>query len=77
MNIPRSSFARAVRCMCTKPTTNNEIKPFIYNRNPRNLEKLRLARKPKGFPFEEQLVEYWHRYLFSYFYSHIKLKRIY
>ncbi|KAL0268149.1 UNVERIFIED_CONTAM: hypothetical protein PYX00_010203 [Menopon gallinae] len=61
MNISKSIFLTAVRCMSNKPTSNNEIMPFIYNRNPRNLERLRLARKPKGYPFEKQLVEYWHR----------------
>lgn len=50
-----------VRFMSSKPLSNNEIKPIITNRNPRNLEKMRLARKPTGWFNEKDTVEFWHK----------------
>lgn len=35
----------------------------IVNRNPRNLERLRIARKPQGYHLEEPGHSYWHKYL--------------
>lgn len=36
----------------------------ISNKNPRNLEMLRIARKPSGFHLERTSREYWHRYYY-------------
>ncbi|KAG7208757.1 hypothetical protein KM043_014952 [Ampulex compressa] len=33
----------------------------IRNRNPRNLERLRIARKPVGFKLEKNNISYWHK----------------
>lgn len=32
----------------------------VVNRNPRNLELLRIARKPSGYHLDRQVREYWH-----------------
>ena len=51
------------------PVTNNSINPFVTNRNPKNLEKLRLQKKPCGYSVDNEDVEYFHRYkLFNIFY---------
>lgn len=62
MNVRSGSVLRNfARFMSSKPKTNNEIKPMITNRNPRNLEKMRLARKPTGFFFEKDSITFWHK----------------
>lgn len=33
----------------------------IRNRNPRNLERLRIARKPVGYSLEKPGFSYWHK----------------
>lgn len=33
----------------------------IRNRNPRNLERLRIARKPTGYAVEKPGFSYWHK----------------
>ena len=45
--------------------TNAEIvanSSFVRNRNPRNLELMRIARKPAGFRLEKPGREFWHKY---------------
>ncbi|KAK6620472.1 hypothetical protein RUM44_006873 [Polyplax serrata] len=44
-----------------KPTTNGVTKPFVVNRNPRNLELLRLEKKPTGYGVDNKDVEFWNR----------------
>lgn len=39
----------------------NEIAPVFTNRNPRNLELLRIAYKPDGFHLEKPGKCYWHK----------------
>lgn len=34
---------------------------YVYNRNPRNLEKLRIAYKPAGYHLEKPGREFWHK----------------
>jgi large subunit ribosomal protein L18 len=34
---------------------------FVYNRNPRNLEKLRIAYKPAGYHLDKPGREFWHK----------------
>lgn len=41
--------------------SNNSINPFIYNRNPRNLERLRIAFKPDGFALDNKPSNFWNR----------------
>ncbi|KAI4473273.1 hypothetical protein M0802_016208 [Mischocyttarus mexicanus] len=33
----------------------------VINRNPRNLERLRIARKPQGYHLEKQFRNFWHK----------------
>ena len=42
----------------SKPDPNVQ---FIINRNPRNLEKLRLAYQPSGYHLEKPGRSYWHK----------------
>ena len=35
---------------------------YTVNRNPRNLEKLRIAYKPSGYHLEEPGRSFWHKY---------------
>ena len=37
--------------------------PNIENRNPRNLEFLRIARRPAGWTLEKPGRDYWHKYV--------------
>ena len=45
----------------TNASNNNEISPYLYNRNPRNLERLRIARKPQGYALDDVPTNYWNR----------------
>lgn len=59
-------------------TSAEDILPpgqYVYNRNPRNLEKLRIAYKPAGYHLEKPGREFWHKYgcivlLFNYTLHH-------
>jgi len=45
-----------------EPMSENDfVNPEFENRNPRNLEKMSLARKPKGWPLDYPPREYWHK----------------
>lgn len=37
------------------------LSQYVYNRNPRNLEKLRIAYKPAGYHLDVQDREFWHK----------------
>ena len=39
--------------------TTTTVKPMIKNRNPMNLEKMRIGFKPSGFPTERRKRNYW------------------
>lgn len=45
-------------------TVSNEVPPTFYNRNPRNLERLRIAYKPSGYHLEAPGREFWHKYVY-------------
>ncbi|XP_054012135.1 39S ribosomal protein L18, mitochondrial [Hylaeus anthracinus] len=48
--------------------TNSEIIANckeIRNRNPRNLERLRIARKPIGYSLEKPGFSYWHKFILN------------
>lgn len=44
--------------------TTNDVSPTFYNRNPRNLERLRIAYKPIGYRLEAPGREFWHKYVY-------------
>ena len=68
-NISLLSSVKRAYCSVNKISLegpNNSFLPIIYNKNPRNLERLRIAPKPSGYVLDKKLVNYWHRYsLFS------------
>jgi len=39
----------------------DESKLLITNRNPRNLERMRIARKPVGYAYDKKNVEFWNK----------------
>lgn len=39
-----------------------KINPIVTNRNPRNLERLRIAWRPQGYHLETPGRSYWHKY---------------
>ncbi|KAJ8982585.1 hypothetical protein NQ317_005057 [Molorchus minor] len=48
------------RAVSASPS-NSEISPIFTNRNPRNLEKLRIGYKPDGFHVDKPGKTYWHK----------------
>ncbi|KAJ9585772.1 hypothetical protein L9F63_002409 [Diploptera punctata] len=52
----------------------NEVSPEFVNRNPRNLEKLRIARKPSGYHLEAPGREFWHKLTLDQSSHHITAK---
>uniref|UniRef100_T1IXE3 Large ribosomal subunit protein uL18m n=1 Tax=Strigamia maritima TaxID=126957 RepID=T1IXE3_STRMM len=49
-----------------KPLSENDsIKSQVINRNPRNLQQLRLERKPRGWHLERPTRKYWNKLFFS------------
>uniref|UniRef100_A0A8D8XKQ4 Large ribosomal subunit protein uL18m n=1 Tax=Cacopsylla melanoneura TaxID=428564 RepID=A0A8D8XKQ4_9HEMI len=43
----------------------------VFNKNPRNLERLRIARKPQGYHLDRLGREYWHTLYFTLTKKHI------
>ncbi|XP_017785156.1 PREDICTED: 39S ribosomal protein L18, mitochondrial [Nicrophorus vespilloides] len=41
--------------------SNDAIKPMLTNRNPRNLERMRIGYKPDGYHLENDVRNYWHK----------------
>lgn len=60
MSLLRSFFRPWTR---TFSTGTNEVTELFTNRNPRNLEKLRIAYKPDGYHVDKKGRSYWHKYL--------------
>jgi len=58
----KTSLFLPVASMATDIVTN-EVCSAFYNRNPRNLERLRIARKPTGYHLEAPGREFWHKYV--------------
>jgi hypothetical protein len=58
----KSSQFLSVANMTTGVVTNEACSEF-YNRNPRNLERLRIAYKPAGYHLEVAGREFWHKYV--------------
>jgi large subunit ribosomal protein L18 len=50
----------------TTGVMGNEASSEFYNRNPRNLERLRIAYKPTGYHLEAAGREFWHKYVCVY-----------
>lgn len=52
------------------PKVHNEVNVFpggrfnVFNKNPRNLERLRIEYKNEGWPLEKENNTYWHKLVF-------------
>ncbi|XP_060533042.1 large ribosomal subunit protein uL18m [Cylas formicarius] len=55
-----SKTGNQIRPASTFPK-NDEISPMFTNRNPRNLEKMRIGYKPDGYHLERPGKTYWHK----------------
>lgn len=55
-----TKFQNGVRYKSTN-LLKNEFKSTFVNRNPRNLEKLRIGYKPDGYHVDKPGKCYWHR----------------
>ena len=42
-------------------SSNDVVAPRIRNRNPMNLERMRIGRKPRGFDLDKGTREYWNK----------------
>lgn len=61
----RNSRSLLCRSFCSSSVARASadiVGPVLYNRNPRNLERLRIASKLQGFPLDARPKNYWHRY---------------
>lgn len=59
----KTSPFMSIASMATGIITN-DVSPTFYNRNPRNLERLRIAYKPSGYHLEAPGREFWHKYVY-------------
>ncbi|XP_072752183.1 large ribosomal subunit protein uL18m [Anoplolepis gracilipes] len=62
----RASIARALFRVESRKEMHNNVESLetcteVVNRNPRNLERLRIARKPEGYHLEVPGRKYWHK----------------
>ena len=51
---------KQVRSVHTNDSLVDNVKEIV-NKNPRNLELLRIAKKPKGFHLDSTKIEYYHK----------------
>jgi hypothetical protein len=58
----KTSPFMSIASMATGIVTN-DVSTTFYNRNPRNLERLRIAYKPSGYHLEAPGREFWHKYV--------------
>ncbi|VVC29595.1 Hypothetical protein CINCED_3A011098 [Cinara cedri] len=50
-----------LRCRSTSTEDSAPYAQYVFNRNPRNLEKMRIAYKPAGYHLEKPGHEFWHK----------------
>lgn len=63
----------SIASMTTGIVTNEACSEF-YNRNPRNLERLRIAYKPIGYHLEAPGREFWHKLILEQSSRHVSAK---
>ncbi|XP_023704109.1 39S ribosomal protein L18, mitochondrial isoform X2 [Cryptotermes secundus] len=71
--IPFKTSFLSVASMTTGILRNEACSEF-YNRNPRNLERLRIAYKPIGYHLEAPGREFWHKLLLEQSSRHVTAK---
>lgn len=59
----------ASRLFSSLPNVTEKV--MVQNRNPRNLERLRIARKPQGYHLDRLGREYWHTLYFTVSKKHV------
>ena len=63
--VTRCSIQQPLRFCSTAPssplTPNDALAPRMKNRNPMNLERMRIGAKPQGFLLEEKTRKYWNK----------------
>lgn len=47
---------------------NSTVSTAFVNRNPRNLERIRIARKPDGYHLDKPGRKFWHKFVFNVYY---------
>lgn len=63
-NLIRNAINTSNNTRCSSSASAEDSPPyaqFVYNRNPRNLEKLRIAYKPAGYHLDKPGREFWHK----------------
>lgn len=50
-----------LRCRSTAADESAPYAQYVFNRNPRNLEKMRIAYKPAGYHLDKPGNEFWHK----------------
>ena len=56
------NFVSCLSCFLDRPLGPNDVvAPQIKNRNPMNLEKMRIGHKPSGYDIERRKRSYWNR----------------
>lgn len=59
--LPRLVITNIQRCRGSSAEDASPHAQYVYNRNPRNLEKLRIAYKPAGYHLDKPGREFWHK----------------
>lgn len=54
-------IARYLNTFTSPVASNNIVSYYVNNRNPRNLERLRIAMKPSGYSLDQPGRNYWHK----------------
>lgn len=62
----KTTFAQAIRNNSTNAALVNT---FFYNRNPRNLERLRIGYKPDGWHVDNPGRSFWNKLVLTYYYK--------
>jgi len=65
-----NSVSSIKRCQSTSIEDSLQHSQYVYNRNPRNLEKLRIAYKPAGYHLEKPGREFWHKFVFKFIFRY-------
>lgn len=67
MSLWRTAVLKQVYSNATRRFSSNvennqmEISPLFTNRNPRNLERMRIGYKPDGYHIEKPGKNFWHK----------------
>lgn len=56
-----NTIYRNIKRFCSSSVELHPHAKYVYNRNPRNLEKLRIAYKPAGYHLDVPDREFWNK----------------